>query len=324
MSDISAQSVNGPVTDKTGTAPKKVDWVTSVPFLLVHLVAFIAPFFVTFAWKWVALAFALYVVRMFGITAGYHRYFSHRSYKTSRTFQFVLALIGTFSLQKGVLWWAANHRHHHKFSDEPEDIHSPKQEGFWMSHVGWILIPDFNATRWENIKDFAKYPELRWLNQHYLLPQIAYGVAMYLLGGMPALVWGFFVSTVFLWHGVFTINSLSHVFGKRRFNTTDTSKNNWLLALITLGEGWHNNHHFYQSTANQGFYWWEVDFSYYTLRALSWVGVVWDLRTPPAHVLADGIAAHKLGLAPGVRFANAAHTLANAGRVVTVPAARRE
>ena len=280
---------------------KRISWVTSMPFLLVHAVALIAPFLVPFAWKWVALALVLYVVRMFGITAGYHRYFSHRAYKTSRTFQFVLALLGTFSLQKGVLWWAANHRHHHRFSDEPEDIHSPKQSGFWWSHVGWILAPDFNATRWENLKDFAKYPELRWLNQHFLLPQIAYAVAMFALGGWSGLVWGFFVSTVFLWHGVFTINSLSHVFGRRRFNTTDTSKNNWLLALITLGEGWHNNHHFYQSTANQGFYWWEIDLSYYTLRALSWCGVVWDLRTPPAHVLANGISSHQLGLAPGVR-----------------------
>lgn len=280
---------------------KRISWVTSMPFLLVHAVALIAPFLVPFAWKWVALALVLYVVRMFGITAGYHRYFSHRAYKTSRTFQFVLALLGTFSLQKGVLWWAANHRHHHRFSDEPEDIHSPKQSGFWWSHVGWILAPDFNATRWENIKDFAKYPELRWLNQHFLLPQIAYAVAMFALGGWSGLVWGFFVSTVFLWHGVFTINSLSHVFGRRRFNTTDTSKNNWLLALVTLGEGWHNNHHFYQSTANQGFYWWEIDLSYYTLRALSWCGVVWDLRTPPAHVLANGISSHQLGLAPGVR-----------------------
>jgi stearoyl-CoA desaturase (delta-9 desaturase) len=265
-----------------------MSWVASIPFLLVHVIGLVGIFFVPFAWKWVALAAALYAVRMFAITAGYHRYFSHRAYKTSRGFQFFLALLGTLAAQKGVLWWAGHHRHHHKFSDTPADLHSPKQQGFWWSHVGWILSTRYNDTPWERIKDFAKYPELRWLNRHFLLPPVALAATLFLLGGSSALVWGFFFSTVMLWHGTFTINSLSHVFGRRRFATTDTSKNNFALALLTLGEGWHNNHHYYQSTANQGFYWWEIDVSYYTLRALASVGLVWGLRTPPAHVLAAG------------------------------------
>jgi stearoyl-CoA desaturase (delta-9 desaturase) len=230
------------------------------------------------------VAVGLFYVRMFGITAGYHRYFSHRAYKTSRWFQFLLALLGTTATQKGVLWWAAHHRDHHKYSDEPKDIHSPRQRGLWWSHLGWILSSKYDRTKLERIQDFAKYPELRWLNRYHVIPPILLGVACFLVGSWPLLIWGYFVSTVLLWHGTFTINSLAHVFGSRRYQTTDDSRNNWLLALLTMGEGWHNNHHHYQSTANQGFYWWEVDLSYYVLRLLSIFGIVWDLRTPPLHV----------------------------------------
>jgi len=263
---------------------EKVNWITSIPFLSVHAAA-LAAFFVGFKWYYPVVALALYYVRMFGITAGYHRYFSHRSYKTSRAFQFVLALLGALSTQKGVLWWAGHHRDHHKYSDQPEDIHSPLQKGFWWSHVGWILCHKYEDTKIDRIRDFAKYPELRWLNKYHLVPPVALAVLLFVIGGAPLLVWGYFVSTTILWHGTFTINSLSHVFGSRRYTTTDTSRNNWALALLTMGEGWHNNHHYYMSSANQGFFWWEVDASYYVLKALSWFGVVWDLRKPPKHVL---------------------------------------
>src|SRR5579862_2284329 len=256
---------------------EKVNWITSIPFLSVHAAA-LAAFFVGFKWYYPVVALALYYVRMFGITAGYHRYFSHRSYKTSRAFQFVLALLGALSTQKGVLWWAGHHRDHHKYSDQPEDIHSPLQKGFWWSHVGWILCHKYEDTKIDRIRDFAKYPELRWLNKYHLVPPVALAVLLFVIGGAPLLVWGYFVSTTILWHGTFTINSLSHVFGSRRYTTTDTSRNNWALALLTMGEGWHNNHHYYMSSANQGFFWWEVDASYYVLKALSWFGVVWDLR----------------------------------------------
>ncbi len=262
---------------------EKINWLASIPFIGVHLMCLFA-FYVGVKPVDIAVCLGLYIFRMWGITAGFHRYFSHRAYKTNRVFQFILALAGTLAVQKGVLWWAANHRHHHRYSDMEEDIHSPVQKGFWWSHVGWILCDKYGETRYDSIKDFARFPELVWLNRFHLVPPVLLAVALFFLGGFSMLVWGFFVSTTLLWHGTFTINSLSHVFGKRRYKTTDTSKNNWLLALITLGEGWHNNHHFYQNTANQGWFWWEVDFSYYSLKALSWVGVVKDLRTPSEQV----------------------------------------
>ncbi len=263
---------------------ERIDFVKSSPFLLAHVAAIVGVWLVPFHWYYPLVALALYLARMFFVTAGYHRYFSHRGFRTSRAFQFLIAVAGTTCAEKGPLWWAAHHRVHHRYSDQPEDIHSPTLRGLWWSHVGWILSSKYDRTEVEQIKDFAKYPELRWINRWHLLPPIALAVALFLLGGWGLLVWGFFVSTVVLWHGTFTINSLSHVFGSRRYATTDTSKNNWLLALITLGEGWHNNHHFYMSTANQGFFWWEIDVSYYGLKALSWLGLIWDLRTPPAHV----------------------------------------
>jgi len=236
-------------------------------------------------WSAFAVCVALYWVRMFGVTAGYHRYFAHRSYKTGRVFQFVLALIGTLSLQKGVLWWAGNHRVHHKFSDREGDVHSPVQRGFWWSHVGWILVEDHEETLFDRIPDMVKYPELRWLNDHYLLPPVAVAVLLLLTGGATWLVWGFFISTTLAWHSTFAINSLAHIVGRRRYATADQSRNNVWLALLTMGEGWHNNHHRYMSSARQGFFWWEIDASYYVLVVLSWLGIVWDLQQPPQRLL---------------------------------------
>ena len=253
-------------------------------FWFAHL-ACLAAFFTGVTWSAVAVCLALFWLRMFSVTAGYHRYFSHRSYKTSRTFQFILALAGTLAVQKGVLWWAANHRNHHKYSDQPEDLHSPRQRGFWWAHVGWILAPDYEGTDLTRIPDMAKYPELRWLNDYYLVPPVALAVLLYLVGGATWLVWGFFISTTMLWHATFTINSLAHVWGSRRYETTDTSRNNPWLALLTMGEGWHNNHHRYMNSARQGFFWWEIDLSYYVLVALSWCGIVWDLQQPPKRLL---------------------------------------
>jgi stearoyl-CoA desaturase (delta-9 desaturase) len=278
------------------------DWFTSVPYFFVHA-ACLTLIFLPPTWGDIALCIGLYYLRMFGITGGFHRYFSHRAYKTGRVFQFILAFIGTTSLQKGVLWWAAHHRAHHKYSDEERDIHSPRQRGLYWAHQGWILCRRHNATDWPRIQDFAKYPELRWLNTHFITPAllavsfvflVAFSIGLIghsvhdaLIKGAHAAMWGGFLSTVLLWHGTFTINSLAHVWGSRRYKTSDDSRNNFFLALITMGEGWHNNHHHYQSTANQGFFWWEVDFSYYILKSLSWFGVVWDLRKPPAHIIED-------------------------------------
>ena len=267
-------------TSVVASREHRINWISSIPFFAVHLFALVAVFFVPFHWSYVAWALGLYYARMWAVTAGYHRYFAHRAFKTSRLFQFVLAFLAETSAQKGVLWWAANHRHHHRESDQPADLHSPLQDGFWWSHVGWILSDAYVETREESIRDFARFPELRFLNRWYLLPPVVLAVGVYLIGGFPLLVWGFFVSTVLLWHGTFTINSLSHVFGSRRYKTTDTSRNNFLLALVTCGEGWHNNHHYHQNTANQGWFWWELDATFYVLKLLSALGLISDLRLP--------------------------------------------
>jgi stearoyl-CoA desaturase (Delta-9 desaturase) len=258
----------------------------TVPFAVIHALA-LGVFFVKFRWAYLITCLALVAFRMFWVTAGYHRYFSHRSYKTSRAFQFVIAFMAMTSSQKGVLWWAAHHRHHHRFSDQEDDLHSPTLFGFFWSHVGWIISDKYNDTRVNYIADFAKFPELRWLNKYHLVPPVALATVLGLIGGWPLFVWGFCLSTVLLWHDTFTINSLSHLFGSRRYETSDTSRNNWLLALLTLGEGWHNNHHHYMASARQGFFWWEIDITYYTLKMLSWFGLVWDLRKVPAHMLAE-------------------------------------
>jgi len=265
---------------------REIEWLSMTPFLAAHLVPFAA------MWTGVRpvdvlVAVVLYVVRMFAVTAGYHRYFAHRTFKTSRLFQFLLAFLAQTSSQRGVLWWAAHHRVHHKESDGPGDVHSPVRRGFLYAHVLWIYHRNAE-TRTERIKDFARYPELRFLDRYWLLPPVVLGLAVFLLFGWSGLVIGFFASTVALWHGTFLINSLTHVWGSKRFDAGDESRNNALFALVTLGEGWHNNHHYYQSATRQGFYWWEVDVTYYVLRMLSLLGIVRDLREPPERVLQLG------------------------------------
>ena len=266
---------------------RRIGWLGASPFFLIHLLAFGS------IWTGITPAAAiccavLYFVRMFAVTGVYHRYFSHRTYKTSRFFQFCLAFLAQTSAQRGALWWAAHHRHHHRYSDQPEDLHSVANDGFWYSHMLWIFDDGNQATDYNRIRDFARFPELRFLNKYYLLPPIALGTLVFFTLGASGLFFGFFASTVLLWHGTFTINSLSHVFGNKRFNTTDHSRNNWLLAIVTMGEGWHNNHHRYSGSTRQGFYWYEYDITYYILKALSFVGLVWKLSPVPESVLEEG------------------------------------
>jgi stearoyl-CoA desaturase (delta-9 desaturase) len=268
----------------TSSDPDRIAWTASAPFILIHLAAIAAPFLAPVTPGLALLAAGLYVLRMFGITAGYHRYFAHRAFRTGRGFQAVLAFLGGMSAQKGALWWAAHHRDHHRWSDTPDDLHSPLRQGFWWSHAGWFLVRRHDRTKLERIADLARYPELRWLDRWHLVPPAVLGLVLLAAGGLPAFLWGFCVSTALLWHGTFVINSLAHLIGRRRYETGDESKNSFALALITLGEGWHNNHHFYASTANQGWFWWELDLSYLALRLLGRVGLVHDLRTPPPHV----------------------------------------
>jgi len=275
---------------------ERIDFCGSLPFLLVHLACLLV------IWTGVSAAalsvcLVMYGLRMFAITAGYHRYFSHRSYKTGRGFQFALGWVGTMAAQKGPLWWAAHHRRHHGSSDTTDDLHSPVIRGFWWSHVGWFLCRKYGDTDARLVRDLISFPELRFLDKLYVLPPAALAFFMLVLGRLlqavapglhtsatQMLVWGFLISTTLVYHGTFLVNSLAHVFGRRSFPTKDDSRNNLLIALVTFGEGWHNNHHYAPSSERQGFYWWEVDFTHYVLVALSWLGVVWDLKTPPGKV----------------------------------------
>ncbi|MDC7784737.1 fatty acid desaturase [Rhodoplanes sp. TEM] len=257
---------------------------SAVPFVLVH-VACLAAVWTGVTLEAVLIGVGLYWLRMFAIGAGYHRYFSHRAYATSRAFQLVLAVLAQSTAQKSVLWWAAKHRHHHLHSDTEHDVHSPVHKGFLYSHVGWIFARRHETTDLSKIADFARFPELMWLHRFELVPAVGLAVLCFAAAGWSGLVVGFFWSTVLVYHATFCINSLAHVRGKKRFVTGDESRNNWVLALVTMGEGWHNNHHAYQSSARQGFRWWEIDPTYYVLLGLSRLGIVWGLKTPPAQVL---------------------------------------
>jgi stearoyl-CoA desaturase (delta-9 desaturase) len=282
--------------------PHRVDWLRIVPFLVMHA-GCIGVVWVGWSPVAVVAAVALYVVRMFAITAFYHRYFSHRTYATSRAAQFVFAVIGASSTQRGALWWAAHHRVHHRVSDQPGDAHSPRLHGFLWSHVGWFTARENFRTKVEQIPDLVKYPELCFLDRFDMLVPVLFAVACLGAGSLCAavapglgtdgpqmLVWAFFISTVALFHGTFTINSLAHMVGRRAYATDDDSRNNWFLALITLGEGWHNNHHRYPASVRQGFRWWQLDVTYYGLRVLALLGIVWDLHPVPAHVVAEASA----------------------------------
>ena len=282
-----------------GPEDKRVSHLRLAPFWAMHLACFWV------IWTGVspialAVAFALYFIRMHAITGWYHRYFSHRTFKTGRAMQFLFAFIGNSSAQRGALHWAAHHRNHHRFSDLPEDPHSPAVHGFWTSHMLWFGKRENSSAQSRSCKDFAKYPELMFLDRFDFVAPLCLGAFLLCLGwllgrvapglhtnGRQMLVWGFFISTIALYHGTFFINSLGHIIGRQRYRTGDDSKNSLLLALITLGEGWHNNHHHYANTVRQGFRWWEIDMSFYILWGFSKMGLVWDLKPVPRHLRHD-------------------------------------
>lgn len=265
--------------------PHPVSWRTSAPFIACHLVPLLAVFTGVQAADLVLLG-ALYVGRVFFITAGYHRYFSHRAFRVGRITQFVLAFGGLTAVQKGPLWWAGWHRQHHRYTDTARDPHSP-QHGFWWSHIGWILSGRYAATDLDAIDDFARFPELRFLDRHDWIGPWTLAIACYLIGGWSGVVVGFFGSTVLVWHATFSVNSFTHIFGRRRYATGDTSRNLAPVALFTMGEGWHNNHHHHPTSARQGVSWWEIDPTYHVLRALALVGIVRGLRRPTPAALAS-------------------------------------
>ncbi len=263
----------------------------AIPFLLVHI-SCLAAIWTGVTWQALAICAGLYWLRIFAIGAGYHRYFSHRAYSTSRAFQFVLAFLAQTSAQNSVIWWAAMHRNHHLYSDTELDTHSPRRRGFVYAHVGWIFDRKHVEPDLVRVADLTRYPELRWLQRFELVPAVLTAVLCWLVAGWSGLVVGFLWSTVLVYHATFCINSLAHVHGRRRYVTGDDSRNNWLLALFTMGEGWHNNHHAWQSSVRQGHRWWEADATFQILRVLSWTGLVWDLKTPPEALLRGE---HRLG-----------------------------
>lgn len=273
-----------------------IDWLRVAPFILLHM-ACLGVFWT--GWSPFAVVFAIltYGIRMFAITGFYHRYFSHKAFHTSRACQFLFALLGATAVQRGPLWWASHHRHHHAYSDRVEDSHSPVQHGFWWSHLGWFLANGNFPIKTERVKELAQFPELSFLDRFDILVPTLFALLIYGLGsylesaapqlqtnGWQLLVWGFVISTIALYHATFSVNSLAHLWGSRRYATSDRSRNNLWIALITMGEGWHNNHHHFPGAARQGFYWWEVDMTYYGLRLLAWLGLIRDLRTVPAKI----------------------------------------
>lgn len=296
------------VSKRRPAGMREVDYYLLAQVGFVH-VACLLVWQVGFSLAAVATCLTLYAVRMFGVTAGYHRYFAHRTYQTSRVFQFVLGLLATSSYQRGPLWWAAQHRYHHIHSDTEADIHSPVRDGFWWSHLGWLLYRRNGSTDLKMVSNLVKYPELHLLNTAYPLPPVMLAVSVFIFGewlksaapalgtsGLQMLVWGFFISTVLLYHATFLLTSLTHIVGHRAFDTPDNSRNSFLIALITFGEGWHNNHHYCPSSERQGFHWWEIDITHYVLRALSWMHVVWALQSPPKRVSAQERGGSRRGL----------------------------
>jgi len=282
--------------DYTADRSDRIEWFRTVPFVAVHL-GCLGIFWVGWSTTAIVVALALYAVRMLAITGFYHRYFAHRTFHTSRAMQFLFAVLGALAVQRGPLWWASHHRHHHAHSDQKDDVHSPSQRGFLWSHLGWFMTRSNFRTRVELVEDLARFPELRFLDRFdALLPLILVGV-LYATGaileyaapslgtsGAQLLVWGFCISTVALYHATFSVNSLAHTIGRRRYATRDQSRNNWWLALLTFGEGWHNNHHHFPGAARQGFFWWEIDITYYILRALAATGLVWNLKPVPVPI----------------------------------------
>lgn len=292
------------VTEECAVETQRFDWVQVLLLSFMHL-GCVAVIWTSWSVTAVTLATLLYALRAFGLTAFYHRYFSHRAFKTTRWMQFAGAVLGCMALQKGPLWWAAHHREHHRKSDHEGDAHSPHQHGFLWSHLCWFLTVENRRVRTEFVRDWLKFPELRWLENNTAWIGVGLATSLYLLGealawfapnlgtnGAQLVVWGFFISTTLLYHATYSVNSLAHLYGSRRFETPDQSRNNWLVALLTLGEGWHNNHHYYPSSARQGFVWWEVDVTYYILRLLERMKLVWALRPVPLSIIEKTAPSH--------------------------------
>lgn len=276
--------------------------MVSSPIFAMHVMA-LGVFFTGFSWAALIALLVTYVVRVFALTAGFHRYFSHRSFKTSRTFQFILAWVGTSAAQLGPMWWAANHRHHHQHSDKESDIHSPVVKDAFWAHIGWILCRAYGTIQHDRVKDLSRFPELRFIDRFHVLPVFSLIALLYVIGavlaayypglgasGLQMVMWGFFLSTILVYHVTFCVNSVTHIVGKKRFNNDDESRNSWWVALLTFGEGWHNNHHRWPLSARQGMYWWELDLTYMLLFGLERIGLIWDVKLYPEAIYKEAAA----------------------------------
>ena len=283
--------------DVTQEDKNKIDWLRVIPFILLHL-ACLAVFFVGVSATAVLFAIFIYGLRIFSIGAFYHRYFSHKSYQTNRFWQFIFAILGASAVQRGPIWWAAHHRQHHLTSDQPDDVHSPIQHGFFMSHMGWFLTKGNFSYDKRRVKDWLKYPEIIFLDRFDILIPIILAILIFFIGhllylhapqlhtsGMQLLIWGFFISTVVSFHVTVAINSFGHKFGQSPYQTEDSSRNNWVLAIFTFGEGWHNNHHRYPVSAQQGFLWWQFDLTFYLLVLMEKIGIIKGLKRAPKTVI---------------------------------------
>ena len=266
------------------------------PYAAVHL-ACLFVFVVGVSWFALAVSVVVYMLRGFGITGFYHRKFSHHAFKTGRVVQFAGAWLGTSAAQGGPLWWVAHHRRHHRVSDQEGDIHSPKVEGFGIAHHGWLTRSAADPTHMDEVADLAVYPELRWLDRNSHLPILATAFGLFFAGiaigrifpwsgtnGPQLVIWAFFINTVLLWHVTFAVNSVCHRWGKRHHNTSDDSRNNWVIGILGLGEGWHNNHHRFPGTSRHGFKRTQLDFTHMVLRALARMGLASDLHPVPARL----------------------------------------
>ena len=243
------------------------------------------PFIEISPWAFAVAAGVVYFAGL-SVTIGYHRYFAHRAFDTSRAFQFLLALVGCLALQKGPLWWVATHRAHHRHSDRADDPHSPVVRGFWYAHLGWMFSRDILSVDYSGVKDLAKFPELVWLDRFWRLPSLLFVAACYWALGWGGVVVGYCFPLAVMFQVTFAVNSVCHLFGSRRFETGEESRNNWWVALLANGEGWHNNHHRAPYSARHGFAWYELDSSYQVIRVLAWLGLVWGVKLPPPELLA--------------------------------------
>ena len=261
---------------------KTINWTTMVAMVSFHVLAVVALFHAT--WGAVAVAFFLYWLGgACGICMGYHRLHTHRSYKVPKAIEYFLALCGTLTLEGGPIFWTAVHRIHHQKSDQPGDPHSPR-DGRWWSHMLWIVFGEplhaNTAVMGKYAPDLMKDPFYRLLNTWHWVPQVVLGLILLAIGGLPWVLWGIFLRVVVGLHTTWLVNSATHIWGSRRFDTPDDSKNSWWVAALSFGEGWHNNHHAHPTSARHGLGRYEFDLAWLQIRLLERVGLAWDVQLP--------------------------------------------